>query len=139
MIKYKNINWKLYQKVLIPDVPPHIEVNLTKQETNELLEKTDVYFVRWTNEWDRKDGEFWYLIKDEKEDINSYKSKIRNQIRKGLKNCKIKKVTKEYIAKYGYEVYKNISKKWQKSVSNWAEIISQFGIIFQERLEPYLK
>ena len=27
----------------------------------------------------------------------------------------------------------------EKTVSNWAEIISQFGIIFQERLEPYLK
>ena len=25
----------------------------------------------------------------------------------------------------------------KKSVSNWAEIISQFGIIFQERLELY--
>jgi len=32
-----------------------------------------------------------------------------------------------------------ILKSWQKAVSNWAEIISQFAIIFQERLEPYLK
>jgi len=38
-------------------------------------------------------------------------------------------------------VNKKVAKenKWQKSVSNWAEIISQFGIISQERLEPYLK
>jgi putative transposase len=34
--------------------------------------------------------------------------------------------------------YKDISKKWQKSISNWAEIISQFAIIFDERLEKYL-
>jgi hypothetical protein len=37
-----------------------------------------------------------------------------------------------------YLVYKDISKKWQKSISNWAEIISQFAIIFDERLEKYL-
>ena len=30
-------------------------------------------------------------------------------------------------------------KKWQKSISNWAEIISQFGIIFENRLKPYLR
>jgi hypothetical protein len=37
--------------------------------------------------------------------LNSYKSKIRNQIKKGLKNCMVKKVSCEEIAKYGYEVY----------------------------------
>jgi transposase-like protein len=42
------------------------------------------------------------------------------------------------ITKLVYLVYKDISKKWQKSISNWAEIISQFAIIFDERLEKYL-
>jgi transposase-like protein len=28
--------------------------------------------------------------------------------------------------------------EWQKYISNWAEIISQFAIIFDERLEKYL-
>jgi transposase-like protein len=28
--------------------------------------------------------------------------------------------------------------EWQKSISNWTEIISQFAIICDERLEKYL-
>ena len=61
-------------------------------------------------------------------------------------NRQIRKVTKtkggfnsdESLFRLTYLIYKDISKKWQKSVSNWAEIISQFGIIFQDRLDKYL-
>jgi transposase-like protein len=38
-----------------------------------------------------------------------------------------------------YLAYKNIAKKWDKSISNWAEIISQFSITFKERLENYIR
>ena len=49
-------------------------------------------------------------------------------------NRQIRKVTKtkgvfnsdESLFRLTYLIYKDISKKWQKSVSNWAEIISQF-------------
>jgi transposase-like protein len=61
-------------------------------------------------------------------------------------NRQIRKITKtkggfnsdESLFRLTYLIYRDISKKWQKSVSNWAEIISQFGIIFQDRLEKYL-
>jgi transposase-like protein len=62
-------------------------------------------------------------------------------------NRQIRKITKtkggfsndESLFKLVYLIYKDISKKWQKSISNWAEIISQFAIMFENRLEPYLK
>jgi putative transposase len=44
----------------------------------------------------------------------------------------------ESLTKLVYLVYKDISRKWQKSISNWSEIISQFAIIFDKRLEKYL-
>jgi transposase-like protein len=61
-------------------------------------------------------------------------------------NRQIRKITKtkggfnsdESLTRLVYLVYKDISKKWQKFISNWAEIISQFAIIFDERLEKYL-
>lgn len=106
-IEYKNIIWKKYHGALIPNTAPNVEINLTKEESKELLKKTNAYFLRYTNNWDTKNkSEFWFVIKDEKEDIDFYKSKIRNQIKKGLKNCLVKKVSCEEIAKYGYEVYK---------------------------------
>jgi transposase-like protein len=62
-------------------------------------------------------------------------------------NRQIRKITKtkggfnnnDSLKKLVYLIYKDISKKWNKSISNWAEIISQFAIIFENRLNPYLK
>lgn len=61
-------------------------------------------------------------------------------------NRQIRKVTKtkgglpndESLFKLVYLVYKDISKNWNKSISNWAEIISQLSIIFEDRLKNYL-
>lgn len=61
-------------------------------------------------------------------------------------NRQIRKVTKtkggfsndESLFKLVYLAYKDISKKWDKSISNWAEIISQLSIIFEDRLKSYI-
>ena len=113
MVNYKGINWKLYQGALIPDVLPHIEIDLSENEAKELLKATNAYFVRWIDEWDRDGGEFWYVIKDEREDLTKYSSNMRNQIRKGLKNCKVEKVSKTFLAENGYYVYKEAFKRYK--------------------------
>ncbi len=105
---YKDIAWKYYHGALLPQTAPHIKIELTKEEEHELLKLSKAYFLRYVSDWDREEqSQFWYVIKDHKENLEQYKSKIRNQLKKGLKNCIIKKVTKEEIASYGYEVYKS--------------------------------
>ena len=62
-------------------------------------------------------------------------------------NRQIRKITKtkggfnsdDSLMKLVFLVYKDISKKWDKSISNWAEIISQFSIIFKDRLNGKIK
>ena len=117
-IEYKNIIWKKYHGALIPNVAPNVEINLTKEESKELLKKTNAYFLRYISEWDTKNNsEFWFVIKDGKEDLDFYKSKIRNQIKKGLKNCIVKKVSNEEIAQKGYEVYKKAFDNYNTTLS----------------------
>lgn len=60
-----NVNWKIYHNVLIPDVPPHYEINISQNEIKELMKKFKLYFIRFCNERDRNSGDFWYVIKDE--------------------------------------------------------------------------
>ena len=105
MIEHKGIKWYYYQGALLPRVPPHYEVNLTNKEQKELLKISKALFLRYTNEWDRDGGEFWYVIKEKKEGLETYKSKIRNQIKKGLNNCIVKRVNREIIADNGYVIY----------------------------------
>jgi transposase-like protein len=58
-------------------------------------------------------------------------------------NRQVRKITKskggfsndEALFKLVFLIYRDISRKWEKSISNWAEIISQLSIHFQERLE----
>jgi len=62
-------------------------------------------------------------------------------------NRQIRKITKtkggfsndESLLKLVFLTYKDISKKWEKSIANWAEIISQLSIHFSERLEGNIR
>ena len=117
MIKFKNINWYLYYGALIPKVPPHYEITLTKKEQKELLKISRALFLRYTNEWDRDGGEFWYIIKDKYEKLEDYNSNNRRKIRKGLKNCIVKKVNIETISNYGYEVYITAMNKYKTTLN----------------------
>lgn len=44
----------------------------------------------------------------------------------------------EALTKVLFLAFKDISAKWTMPVRNWAFVISQFSIIFQERLKPFL-
>jgi transposase-like protein len=43
------------------------------------------------------------------------------------------------LTKMIYLAYRDISKKWTMAIRDWAFIFSQFSIIFEERLKPFLK
>jgi hypothetical protein len=106
-MNYKNIEWKSYHGALLPKTAPHIKIDLTNQEQKELLKLSNAYFLRYISNWDmEQESEFWYVIKDSQEDLMSYKGNHRNQIKKGLKNCIVKKVSNNIIANDGYDVYK---------------------------------
>jgi len=116
MIKYKGVSWRNYHYALIPATPPHIEINLNEAEAKELLKISGAYFVRWASKWDIKQKtEFWYIIKDVEENLEQYSSNKRRQIRKGLKNCIVKKVDNTTIANDGYEVYKSAFLSYKKN------------------------
>ncbi|ADR18636.1 transposase mutator type [Calditerrivibrio nitroreducens DSM 19672] len=61
-------------------------------------------------------------------------------------NRQIRKITKskggftndDALFKIVFLVYKDISKKWDKAISNWAEIMSQLSIVFNERIAGHL-
>ncbi len=62
-------------------------------------------------------------------------------------NRQIRKITKtkggfsndESLFKLVFLAYRDIAKKWEKSISNWAEIVSQLSIIFKGRLNGYIR
>ena len=42
------------------------------------------------------------------------------------------------LKKMLYLAYRDLSKKWTMPIRNWAIVLSNFSIIFEDRLEPFL-
>ena len=137
MFRHKNITWRIYHGALLPDVPPHQDIVLSETEADNLLRKSGAYFIRWTSRYDKEDESFWYIIKDSAESLDGYKSKIRYQIKKGLKSYLVKKVSSKFLAENGYEVYKKAFEKYDTSVKPVSMEIFQNS--FKEKTDAYGK
>lgn len=113
-IEYNAIQWFNYRGTLLPNTPPHHNITLSAQEKKQLLKKSGAYFLRWTTDFDTlQETSFWYIIKDTQEGLETYNSKTRNQIKKGLRLCHVEKITRNVILNEGYEVYRKAFDHYQ--------------------------
>lgn len=140
--------WKYYNHAAIPVTPPNKAVNITEIQNGNIW-KVDlggkVLFARWTTDFDCNNvSNFWYVIKDEKFDVNFLKAKRRYEINKGLKNFNVEiidayKYKEElyeiqiaaysgYPQKYRPKIEKN---KFFKDITNSGNIII-FGAFYKK-------
>ncbi|MCF8218602.1 MAG: hypothetical protein K9J21_06435 [Bacteroidales bacterium] len=105
-IEHNNIFWKKYQGALIPENPPHVDIDLSKKEQQELLEQSGAWFLRWPSDWDtEKSTSWWYVIKDDFQGMEELSKNTRSKVRRALKRQKVDLASAKEIADEGYEVY----------------------------------
>jgi putative transposase len=135
-----------YQKEFMQDLKLVYKAP-TKQAAEDALieleqkwgEKYPMVINSWTNNWDELSAYF------------QFSEPIRRIIYttntvEGF-NRQIRKITKtkggfnsdDSLEKLVFLAYRDIAKKWDKSISNWAEIISQFSIIFHDRINGFVR
>ncbi len=135
-----------YQKEFMADLkkvykaPTKAAAEVALSELEEKWQKRYPMVINsWINNWDELSAYF------------EYSEPIRRIIYttntvEGF-NRQIRKITKTKggfnddtsLFKLVFLAYRDIAKKWEKSIPNWAEIISQFSIIFKDRLNGYLR
>ena len=99
-------NWRKYNGAIIPLQPPHVEVQESINEIQQIIEDANVLFARWISDFDcKKDSDFWYIINDTPMSMQDYSKNTRNQIRKGIKNFKINIIDRSIIEEEGYDIY----------------------------------
>jgi hypothetical protein len=109
-------NWRKYNGALIPLTPPHIEVDVTGIEKK--IQEEDAYFSRWTTNFDcKEETEFWYVICDNKLELTEYSRNTRSKIKRGLKNCDVRRVDKSIILKDGYVSYFEAFKNYNTNLN----------------------
>lgn len=114
--QYGDIEWYSYHGALLPSVPPHYNIILDRQKQQDLLTQSGAYFIRWTDHFDMlRESSFWYVIKDKPESLDSYKSKTRNQIKKGLNLCIVEPTSAYDISENGYACYRKAVIGYQHS------------------------
>jgi len=141
-------NWRKYNGALIPLTPPHIEVDVSGLE-KEIINQ-NVYFARWTTNFDcNEKTEFWYVICDRKMDISDYSKNTRNQIRRGIKNCDVRRVDKSIVSEEGYVSYYEAFSKYNthlnpKTIEEFHSEIKSlgkewefWGIFYNEKMIGY--
>ena len=98
-------NWKKYNGALVPNLPPHIKIDSSGIEQK--LKQYGAYFARWTSNFDcGYSTAFWYVICDKFIELDNLSRNTRNNTRRGLKRCTIKKVNNEFIINNCYFIYK---------------------------------
>ena len=99
-------DWRKYNGAILPNHPPHVLVNNYEQEIRLFIKESNVHFARWTSDFDCKEKtNFWFVINDKAMKLEDYNTKVRNQIRKGLKNCEVKIIDVDFLIDKGYNVY----------------------------------
>jgi len=110
-------------------------------------------FVRSSYEFDcENETDWWFVIKDNEEDLSSYSSNHRNQIRKGLKNIRCVKIDKSILLSFGYPIYEACMNRYNMTVMNNIEfresvegenVMSLFreyyGLFYEDELIGYAK
>ena len=99
-------NWRKYNGALIPDQPPHIEIDDGNSLIKKNISANNAFFARWTTKFDyNEETNFWYVICDEFISIEKLSKNTRNQVRRGLRKCDVRIVDKEVIIEEGFESY----------------------------------
>ncbi len=112
MIGYRHfisnsIIWRSIHGGAIPISFPSKEVTIDVESAKKIRKENNLDFVRWEDHFDttEKLTEWWHVIKDKPDTLNSLPSKTRNMVKRALEKFIVVRVSVEIIQKLGYSVY----------------------------------
>jgi len=142
------IEWRKYNGSLISNRAPHIDSN--SENISLLLIKEKAFLARWVTDFDcKRETEFWYIICDKNKGIEEYSVNTRSKIKRGLKNCEVKKIAKQELIVNAYEVYEKAFSKYRthficQSKAHFMQEIESlgshwefFGVYYKDKLVAY--
>lgn len=108
-------SWRLYKGALVtaqayPEFP-----TIGEREAHLLLKESGGKLITWSSEPGSRSGPWWWTV-CETYNRDSLSGKVRNQIRRGHRNCHVDRVTAQWVADNGYECYRRAFTRYRHSV-----------------------
>jgi hypothetical protein len=144
------VEWQRYHEALVPVEGFPCFVNLEPGEARSLLEESGAWLLRYSSDPTEVDTTWWYIVCDTY-DISALKSNRRNKIRRGHRNCSVRKLSPHWLADYGYECYTAAFKRYSGSEPDsreeYREIVlsttngpfEYWGVLVDDQLVGYTK
>lgn len=101
------IPWLTESRILKPLSLPHTIKNVNRKNIKRLLYKSRSILAYWTDQWNREESLWWWISCDDKEyDVERIVDKGgRRDVRKGLRECSIKRMKPDDFVNLTYPVY----------------------------------
>jgi hypothetical protein len=103
------VPWQLHQRVLMPLSMPHIPLEVDRAQLRGVMSEHRALLACWTTEWDRSDVSEWWWIACDQVDYDFEKlpsSDGRHSIRKGLRECRVRRVELGEFSVSAYPIYR---------------------------------
>lgn len=106
--------WRPYQKALVPASVVPRPVALTAEQARELLDKSGALMLRYFTRTYDTPTSFWYTACHDYS-FDSLAAKVRYQIRRAYKHCRIELVDPVWLADHGYPCYVAAHSKYRNA------------------------
>lgn len=109
-----NIPWERRNRTLLPIAMPHNINNLDRKKIKEAVINSKSLLAAWTDKWDSEESNWWWTVCDTKDyDLENIPNRIgRRDIRKGLSNCTVKRMSTTYFLENSYYIFYNSQKSY---------------------------
>lgn len=153
-IREGDLIFREYNQIIIPLGPVIQSRPDIFPDLNRVLKNLRGKLVWWSYADENAKDDGWYaVIKSKHFEIEQYPStNLRNQVRKGLKNCEVRKVDASWLAQNGYPVFRAAVEKYAKEQGEneelnfttkltkaclFQDIIEYWGIFYGQKLIGY--
>jgi len=109
------IYWRIYRRALRPASPVPTFVNINVATSRRLLAESKAHFMRWSSDPSDQETSWWWMVCDEYE-LSQLSSKMRNQTKRGYRECSVRRISGEWLAMNGYECYKAAFSRYRHAI-----------------------
>ena len=110
--------WEASGRQLKPLTNPHTRKPVDRVKVREAMRQTGCRLARWTDSWDTEPCPWWWVACDDKEyDVSKLPRGGREAVRKGLRQCEVRRIEPAFFAQHGHLVYLSAAKDYGRGFS----------------------